>query len=366
MDMRDLLLQVADTYDSTASTSAGVPAQDLLRAVPDEIGLLVPAGLEVAGYGGKGGATATPWIGVFDPDETRDPKENLYLAYIFASDLESVTLTLQQGVTRLKEELQSGQRLRTRLEENARRLRNMLPEKIVSEWSDKAEFKHSGWRAKAYEASSVAARRYEVQALPPELTLRKDLTEMAKVLQWAASVEKASWYGVAPGGPGVTYAGRHRSDEELDPLDEFQPKSDSDYLAVLSARKVEKTRRHETLISQFGPYVAGLGFKPITNGVHPRDLVLRKDGDEWLVEAKVVRRGNATEAVRGALAQLLEYSHFLYAQSAVEPKLVALFTEEVGAYVNYLESHGIASIWKTPEGWAGSISAVKFGLVAPA
>jgi hypothetical protein len=34
---------------------------------------------------------------------------------------------------------------------------------------------------------------------------------------------------------------------------------------------------------------------------HPKDPVLRRDGREWLVEAKVLYQGNATNAVRAAL-----------------------------------------------------------------
>lgn len=361
MDIRDLLLQVASTYDSKASTTAGTPAQDLLRAVPDRIGTVMPAGMEVEGYGGKGGATATPWIGVFNPDVTRDPKENLYLAYIFASDLESVSLTLQQGVTRLHDELKTGQKLRARLEQNAERLRRQLPNELVKNWSDRPSFQHNGWRALAYEASSVAARNYEVANMPPESALRKDLWSMAEILQRAATIEKTLWYESKHVGVEIEYVGKHIG--EVDPLDGFRPKSDSDYIAEISARQQVKKRRHESLIASFGPYVADRGFKPVTTGVHPRDLVLLKGVREWLVEVKVVKSGNPTQAVREALAQLLEYRHFLYVEQNVKPSLVALFTESVGVYAKYLESHGIASVWKALDGWEGSASAVSWGLV---
>jgi hypothetical protein len=103
---------------------------------------------------------------------------------------------------------------------------------------------------------------------------------------------------------------------------------------------------------------------PINKDTHPKDLVLRKDGIEWLVEAKTVKRGNPTKAVREAVGQLFEYNHFLYEQEGYpKPHLLALFTDDIGAYAAYLEGLGVASIWRTVDGWAGSASAATWGLV---
>jgi hypothetical protein len=77
------------------------------------------------------------------------------------------------------------------------------------------------------------------------------------------------------------------------------------------------------------------------------------NGSEWLVEAKVLYRGNATEAVRAALGQLFTYRFFLYADD--QPRLVALFAEPIGeAYVTLLDSLGVASVWKAAGRWLGS------------
>jgi hypothetical protein len=84
------------------------------------------------------------------------------------------------------------------------------------------------------------------------------------------------------------------------------------------------------------------------------------------VEAKVVYHGNATEAVRSALGQLLSYRHLLYADEPA-PELLAVFNEEVGPlYVDFLESQSVGSIWRGQAGWEGSIRASKSGFVAPA
>jgi hypothetical protein len=63
---------------------------------------------------------------------------------------------------------------------------------------------------------------------------------------------------------------------------------------------------------------------------------------EWLVEAKVLYSGNATDAVRAAIGQLMTYRYFLY-QCHAPPYLLALFNEPVrDAYSALMESLGIA------------------------
>src|SRR4029453_14984153 len=106
-----------------------------------------------------------------------------------------------------------------------------------------------------------------------------------------------------------------------------KPKSSESYVAHLAGRVLTKSRRHEQLIGEYGTWAAARGFRPSTKG-DPKELVLRRDDLEWLVEAKVLYQANATDAVRAALGQLYAYRHFLYEE--VEPQLVALFSEPIG------------------------------------
>lgn len=364
MEIRTLLIEVAHTYDASHpnKTSIGVPAQDLLRAAGDHLGPLLPGELVAEGYGGSGGPSSTPWIGFFDPAITRDPKVGLYLAYIFAADLKTVTLTLQQGVTALGHQLGRGKKRRDYLADRARGLRERLPQDSVAGWDVRPSFKCSVDRALAYEAGSVVARVYDVEAMPTEEVLREDLWHLADVLQSAAMVEKGLSEQRSSGGRHVEFI--TKKTKQPQGLERFRPKDASDYIAHLPARTLQKTRRHEQLVEAFGGEVVRRGFDPANEGVHPRDLMLRKGGTEWLVEAKTVTLGNPTKAVREAVAQLLEYSYFLHEQAdGSQPNLLALFTEDIGAYVEYLEHRGIASVWRTPTGWAGSTSAIAAGLI---
>lgn len=366
MGMRSVLLEVAETYDEAAGTTKGVPAQDLLRSLRSRTDLPVPPGLILKGYGGNGFASSTPWIGVYDPTITRVPHEGLYLAYIFASDLASVTLTLQQGVTHLKKQFDLRQDLYAELERRASKFRRRIPEELIDGWLRRPQFKGKGWRPRAYEAASVIARRYDVAKMPAERTLSDELARMATALGAAAVDCPSREHAMAE--RDVREATADTRFEGRNALEGFKPKDGRDYIVKIEAHVQEKKQSHEPLILDFARGVAALGYKPITEGKHPRDLVLRPqvsdEGHEWLVEAKVVRAGNATQAVRECLAQLFEYRHFHYRECGLsEPRLVGLFSEGIGAYAEYLETHGVASVWRTEDGWAGSPLAVGWGVV---
>ena len=85
--------------------------------------------------------------------------------------------------------------------------------------------------------------------------------------------------------------------------------------------------------------------------------------DDRLRDAAVpidVRQGNATDACRAALGQLLAYRHFLYTN---ETRLLALFTEDVGAaYASFLVSCGVQAVWPDGGVWRGTSGAATRGL----
>ncbi|MFE6744018.1 MrcB family domain-containing protein [Streptomyces tubercidicus] len=353
---------MATKFDPTLTTTSGNPGQDVLRAAGERLIEALPYGMKAKGHGGQGGAAATPWIQVFEPTTGGSGTDGLYLAYIFAADLTSVALTLQQGVTIFSDQLQTrGSTLRTYLEFRAQSLLAEIPSDLVAGWTDQPSFKHSGWRARAYEASSVVARCYEIDQLPSEGDLCADLGNMATILKAALAVEPQIEVVSEPEGPVVEYTTPAHVTHEG--LEGFQPKTSDDYFVQIAAREQRKKRVHEGLVQRFGPYIWKRGFTPITEQVHPRDLVLRAGDVEWLVEAKAVKNGNTTQAVREAVGQLLEYRYFWYLQKdQPKPHLLGLFSENIGAYASYLEAHGIGAIWRTSDGWAGSASAVEWGM----
>ncbi|WP_406142523.1 MrcB family domain-containing protein [Streptomyces sp. NBC_01089] len=368
--MRELLIEVAKTYDQTAGTGAEVPGQQVFRSVATRTDLPCPDGFVIRGYGGQGSASICPWIGVFDPVINDDPKTGLYVAYIFSADMSAVTLTLQQGVTALASRFAKRRDFYAYLEGKAVELRSTLPDVLVDGWQERPLFGSTKERPLAYESASVAARRYEIDALPTDAALRDELAHAANLLQRVSASGRAMEIDWSDSGLVVNFKGGGHS--KSGGLGGFVPKDSSEYTVKIPAREAMRSKDHERLIGDFGPYVAARGFVPKNQGVHPKDVTLRLADEpagaqaEWLVEAKVVRKGNVTQAVREAVGQLKEYSYFLYGESKLPlPHLVGLFTEDIGVYATYLEAQGIASLWQTEDGWAGSPTASSWGLVEP-
>lgn len=369
MGIRDLLLEIARTYDASEGTKLEVVGQRVLREVASRTDLPLPSGLFAEGHGGQTSAAVTPWIGVFDPEINSSAVKGVYLAYIFSADLQNVSLTLQQGITHLEHRLGKGKARQAHLRRKAARLRRTAALQRRNGWVDEPELRHEAARPKAYEAASVIARMYDVADLPQEASLEDDLVYAADALKRTYAADRLWWFEDTDSQLQVNYASPATGVTEEDPLAGFQPKDSSDYIANIAAKQQIKRRRHEGLIAEFGLHIASRGFTPTTKLMHPRDLVLRRQsegegGDEWLVEAKVVRHENPTDAVRQSVGQLFEYSHFLYRERSLpEPHLIGLFTEDVGVYSGYLEQRGIASIWRTRSGWDGSPTAEGWGMV---
>ena len=217
----------------------------------------------------------------------------------------------------------------------------------------------TGARQREYTAANIACRVYSVGSLPAERELRSDLAHCLQLYSEAIAAKRdllLTEPGVvsSPSSPQVTPV--------TDVLRDFKPKDSSDYRAVLVGRELVKSRRHERMVAEFGAYAMDRGFLASTE--HPQDLVLRRDGATFLVEAKVLYRNNATHAVRGAVGQLLSYSRFLYTANQ-RPVLVGLFSEPIGdAYVEFLDSLDVLSVWRETGSWIGSPSASTRGLVA--
>lgn len=351
MDLHDYLTAIASSYDPATLHS---PGHDLLGAAAAQLTELVPGGLRVLGGGGKGRATYTPWVAVLDPDETESPQSGIYVVYIFARDLKSVFLTINQGITDKSEKhgYAKGRRL---LAEEAAKLRALVP--ALASYSASIDLGEKGRRARGYEAGTIAAIAYEIAALPNSSHLEKDLWGFMGLLQRVVGAKREALQArpglfELPSAPSVSGG--------IDPLANFAPKSGEEYVQHLQGKTLIKSRRHEVLVKQYGLHAASIGFIPITEKAHPRDLLLRVDEKEWLVEAKVLYNGNATHAVREAHGQLAMYEYLLHNKSALK---LALFTEFIGdKYVSFLEHLGIASVWKVPGGWNGSATAEKHQL----
>jgi hypothetical protein len=356
MELRSFLHEIAVNFDRNAPMSH--PTQVLLRDAPAQIGEHIPPGLLVQGSGGRGSPTDTPWVGIFDPDETSSPHQGIYLVYLFSSDLSTVSISLLQGMEDLRREIGDAA-ARVRLASDAEMIRGNLSPGALDLLSVSLDLgPDPGARQKAYIAANIACREYAISMMPAEDELRADLFRFLRIYEESVSAKRSLLQRV-PGSMGSPSAPQVVGDDK-DPLSEFKPKDEGDYLAHLAERTLVKTRRHERLVREYAEWATQRGFVASTE--HPRDLVLRRDETEWIVEAKVVRRGNATDAVRAAVGQLFAYKYAFYdADSSVG--LLALFSEAVGEfYLGFLHRCNIEAIWWEGGRWAGSAGAMSAGL----
>ncbi|OAI55457.1 hypothetical protein AYO48_03650 [Gaiella sp. SCGC AG-212-M14] len=356
--LRAFIEQVAQTYDRAAPMNSG--AQILLRSAPQLLADYAPIGFIVTGSGGAGNPATIPWFGFLDPDETSRPHEGLYVVWLFDADMQTVWLTLIQGIMDLHERVASASQARALLAADGERIRAALPAGSLDGLQIAVDLHARGRLPSGYEAGAVAARAFPTANLPADEVLRREL-ERFFVLYADAIAAKQHLLLTQPGSVSTPAAGSRPPVRT--PLEDFKPKDASDYRAQLSGGEIVKARRHEALIRAYGEWAKSHGFR-VSTAEHPKDLVLRRNDREWLVEGKVLYRGNAAHAVRGAIGQLLEYERFLYDADSPRPALVALFTEPVGdAYVELLEAINIAPVWRDGVSWLGSAAAFEAGLI---
>ncbi|CAL9306371.1 hypothetical protein SUDANB148_04068 [Streptomyces sp. SudanB148_2056] len=354
MTLRDYLHTVASTYDRTAGT--GSPAAKLLRSAPSVFEPYIPASYLIKGSAGNGAGAFCPWVSFFDPDETTTATRGMYLVYLFAEDMKTVSLSLNQGVTELRETF-GAREAEKLLRGEAAAIREAFPGNMAEGLEDVIDLGGRSGLPRAYEAGNILARVYAIDSLPTEEVLKADLRRMIQLYQDALVLREDLRSTTRE----LITTIKPKATGDQDPLLYFAPKSDTEYIQMITARELKKSRKHETLVKRYGAFLADAGFTAGTN-VHPRDLVATRNGDDWLIEAKVVRRGNVSHAVREAIGQLATYAFLLYPAES-QPRRMALFTEAIGdVYVRLLSHQGIASVWPTEDGWVGSPEAVNAGL----
>lgn len=355
--LRDYLVRIASGYDSRSLHSAG---HVLLRRAQEVIVPLIPGGLKVIASGGKGTATFTPWIGILDPDEAATPEDGIYLVIIFKRELDEVVLTLNQGVTALRKRMGTKASLPI-LRAEAERIRLALRADLQG-LDAQVDFGRDPRQA-GYAAANIASKTYSIAEMPSEKQIREDLQRMLRLYQDAVWVKGNPADSTRPNEGASSGSTQQPTRGQFVPK-EFKPKDRRDYLVQIQGR-TERRRgdRHELLLAQYATLAESLGHQPSNTKVHPRDLTLQVAGEEWLVEAKVVYNGNASQAARAAIGQLLEYSHFLY-EPECQPRKMALFTEPLGdAFIALFEALGIGAVWKGAKGWDASGLAREAGLI---
>ncbi|MET4138437.1 DUF3578 domain-containing protein [Pedobacter sp. UYP1] len=137
----------------------------------------------VASSSGKGRWTATPWIAIFDIFITITAQEGFYPVFIFRDDMSGFYLTLNQGVTTIRQE--NKKETLNILKINAKKFRAQLGN-ISNNFSDldiklrNQETTKIGL-SRDYEAGNIIAKFYSSTNLPSEDIFKQDISEILEI-----------------------------------------------------------------------------------------------------------------------------------------------------------------------------------------
>jgi 5-methylcytosine-specific restriction protein B len=151
------------------------------KTVPNDFCLLpyIHENIRVQGSVGQGNWAEVPWIAIMDRRITSTTQRGIYVCYLFADDMQSVYLTLMQGVTEAKRSLK--RETLDYFKENIKMLQDMLP--LTGFQKDDKIFLTSKGLGTAYQASVAAYVRYDRDNLPEDRQLFEDLQNLMENYQ---------------------------------------------------------------------------------------------------------------------------------------------------------------------------------------
>ncbi len=345
LPLRNLLEFVSENYDRHHPKEYDQPAQVELSRVSETLAAYAPLGFRIGASGQKPfPLTVTPWIGFLNADESTSFQNGIYVVYLFDAELTRVYLSLNQGTEDLRKKLRMSEREQVAtLTSNATAIRESLTEGERVGTVVEIDLKCELQRQRSYVAGNIAAIEYSLKSLPSESELLNDLNRFFDLYNRCLQIRNRLVLSEVR-----EFVGIHNNPALVEQvgLGGFNPKSDSDYEVDIKARKIVKSRRHEALVKQFGNHAETFGFAPSTP--HTIDILLTREGREWIVEAKIIYDLNFADGVRGAIGQLVEYRHFI----KPDARQIALFDKPIGdAYVGLLESLGLSVIFPVGSKW---------------
>ncbi len=177
VSLQNALFEIMNSYISAKSqTFAGHPLGALFRqAIPEHLRSLsfIDPNYKIQGSVGQGNWANIPWIAVMDKRITDTTQHGEYIVYLFSEDMESVYLTLAQGVTVPKDELGKKEGYQY-LENKAIEIRELIPLEGMQK-DDGINLTSKSGLGRDYQVSTVAYIRYDREAIPDDDQLQSDL-----------------------------------------------------------------------------------------------------------------------------------------------------------------------------------------------
>ena len=135
------------------------------------------------GSSGQGNWATIPWVAVLNRSISETVQSGYYPVYLFKEDMSGVYLSLNQGVTKLKNELGTSKAIES-LNSNSLNFREKINNYIQnsSEYESEIFLNHP-----LYEAGNIYAKYYPANDLPSDEKLNSDYIEILKLYNLLSS-----------------------------------------------------------------------------------------------------------------------------------------------------------------------------------
>lgn len=177
--LNSLLEKEHQVFVKRASKPASSQWKSLLGAFANELQTYVrPMGLEMSSSWGIGRWTYFPWIRLYFPEMSTDPKNGIFIDYLFGWEDHEVLLTLLQGV--------DGYNPSSEID----RIKKLVQSKVGCESFEKSPFGLSPVtngtmakrdRAETYAQGMIFHKKYTRLSLPESKRLESDLKEIIDI-----------------------------------------------------------------------------------------------------------------------------------------------------------------------------------------
>ncbi|WP_369026391.1 DUF3578 domain-containing protein [Qipengyuania sp. RANM35] len=139
---------------------------------------------------GKGVWARVPWVSILNTNVTSTTQEGVYCVFLISQDLQSVYLTLAQGVTRVIDQNGPTEGARI-LQELAAKYRAQAGDLAAHGFTlgNDVDLKCDGRLAKNYERGTVAYMKFDVDALPDDRTITAALDALMRTYDEIAERE---------------------------------------------------------------------------------------------------------------------------------------------------------------------------------
>ena len=133
-----------------------------------------------------------PWIAFLNRRVTSSTQSGIYVVILISEDLSTIYFALNQGMTDMVEELGQQAAVRTLADQSARfqsQIQDLGERGIVL--GNDIDLKTEGWRAKNYEASTVAYAKFDAGDLPGDERLEEVLEALLRAYDRIVEEPKA-------------------------------------------------------------------------------------------------------------------------------------------------------------------------------